>query len=144
MFNKNMINIDKATEKEIKEFNRKEWRKADIEHYGRGIRWIGKPFIFKAKENGKIVGSVKAKYEGGVIYVKNIIVDEDRRGRGIGRKLMERVEKEGKKIGGHKIYLFTMEKWGSSKFYKGLGFRKTADLKKHFLKRDFAIYSKLI
>ncbi|MFA4998534.1 MAG: GNAT family N-acetyltransferase [Candidatus Paceibacterota bacterium] len=140
----NMINISKATEKEIRKFNKKAWHKADIEHYGSGVRWVGKSFVFKAKENGKIMGSIKAKYEGGVIYVKNIIVDESERGRGIGRKLMEKVEREGKKLGGHKIYLFTMEKWGSSKFYKSLGFRKTADLRKHFLKRDFVIYSKLI
>lgn len=138
------IIISKATEKEIKKFNKKSWHKADIEHYGRPVKWREKEFIFKATEKGRIVGTIKAKYDAGVIYIKNIIVNKEKRGQGIGEKLMDKVEKAGKRLGAHKLYLFTMESWDAAKFYRKLGFRKTANLSKHFLKRDYVIYSKFI
>ncbi len=116
----------------------------DIDHYGRPIKWISEPLIFKAKEKGIIVGSVKAHYDMGVVYVKNLIVARGKRKQGIGRELMERVEQQGKKLGAHKMYLYTMERWDSTVFYKKLGFKKTADIKKHYLKKDFVVYTKYI
>lgn len=58
--------------------------------------------------------------------------------------LVAEVEKFGKQLGAHKIFLFTMEKWEASRFYESIGNRKTGMLTKHYLKRDFIIYSKLI
>lgn len=136
--------IKNTNEKEVKKFNEKEWHRADIEHYGRPVKWVSKLLVFKAVEKGKVVGSIKARYEVGVVFVKNIIVAKDKRRQGIGKKLIEQVEKTGKRLGAHKLYLNTMEKWNSTPFYKSLGFKKTADLKKHYLKKDFVIYTKLI
>jgi len=137
--------ISKATENEIKSFSKKAWQEADFSLYGRNVRWMEKKIVFKAVENKKIIGSIKAKYEAGVIYIGNIIIAKDQRRTGIGRELMARVEKEGKKLGGHKIYLFTGKKWkGARRFYKRLGYRKTGDLPHHFFKHDFVIYSKAI
>ena len=140
----NNISIKKATKKEIKQFGDGEWKKADIEHYGRPIHWVEKEFILKAVEGGRIIGYVKFKYESGVIYVRNLIVAEDRRGEGIGRKLMEQVERTARQLRAHKIYLSTGEKWRVRKFYEKLGYKKTADLPKHYFKVDFVIYSKMI
>ena len=139
-----MVRINKAIQREITKFNKKMWRGEDIEHYGEPVRWIERNFIFKATEQGKIIGTIKAKFEVGVIYIGNLIVVRDKRGQGVGRKLVEKVEKAGRRLGAHKIFLFTMEKWDATKFYKKLGFKKTANLPKHYRKRDFVIYSKLI
>jgi ribosomal protein S18 acetylase RimI-like enzyme len=138
------IKISKASEKEIAKFNKKMWRGEDIEHYGQPVKWVKKDLIFKAAEQGRVVGTVKARYEVGVVYVRNLIVAKEKRGEGIGRRLMERVEKAGKKLGAHKMFLFTMEKWKACRFYRKLGYKKTGDLPKHFLKRNFVIYSKFI
>lgn len=141
----NKISISKTTEKEIKSFSKRAWKEADLEHYGPGVRWIGKEFILKATEGKKIVGSVKAKYDAGVVYVKNIIIAKNKRRQGVGRKLMLKTEEISKKLGSHKIYLFTGKKWViARKFYEKLGYKKTADLPKHFFKHDFVIYSKMI
>jgi N-acetylglutamate synthase-like GNAT family acetyltransferase len=140
----NRISISKANEKEIESFNKKVWKEADLEHYGQGARWVSKEIIFKAVENGKIIGTVKAKYDSGVVYVKNVIIAKNKRGQGIGRQLMTRVEIAGKKLGAHKIYLFTGKTWPERKFYEKLGYKKTSDLPKHFFKHDFVIYSKTI
>ena len=138
------ISIIKTTEKEIKRFGKKAWRESNIEHYGRPVRWIKKNLIFKATENRVIIGTIKAKYESGVVYVGELIVTKDKRRQGIGKKLMKKVEKEGKQLGAHKIFLFTGKKWDAGRFYRRLGFKKVANLPKHYLKHDFVIHSKMI
>jgi len=138
------IIISKAIEKEIESFNKKVWKEADLKHYGQGARWISKEIIFKAVEGGKIIGTVKAKYDSGVVYIKNVIIAKSKRRQGIGRQLMAKVETIGKKLGGHKAYLFTGKDWAERHFYEKLGYRKTGDLPKHFFKHDFVIYSKTI
>lgn len=138
------VYISETDEKSIKAFNKKEWYYADMEHYKKPIKWISKPLIFKAQEDGKIVGTVKAHYDMGVVYIKNLIVTSKKRRRGIGKKLLQKVEKKGRKLGAHKIYFYTMEEWESVYFYEKLGFKKTAELKKHYLKKDFVIYTKLL
>jgi len=137
-------NITKATKKEIKAFNDGEWHDIDIEHYGKPVEWIKKEFVFKATEKGKIIGSVEGKFSAGVIYIGQLVVAKDKRRYGVGRQLMEKVEKFGKQLHAHKIFLFTKEEWVAGKFYKSLGYKKTGDLPKHYLKIDFVIYSKLI
>lgn len=67
-----MIDISKATKKEIHEFNKREWHGMDIEHYGRPIKWHEKNFIFKATKTGGIVGTIEGKHEPGVVYEKFI------------------------------------------------------------------------
>ena len=138
------ITIAKTTEKEIKGFSKKARKEADIEHYGPAARWVSKEFILKATEGGKIVGVVKAKYEAGVVYIKNLIVAKDQRKQGIGRQLMAKAETAGKKLGGHKAFLFTGKTWSEKRFYEKLGYKKTGDLPKHFFKQDFVVYSKTI
>jgi GNAT superfamily N-acetyltransferase len=138
------IFINETTEKDIENFCENAWRGEDIEHYGKPIHWVVKKFIFKATEDGKIVGVAIGKYESGVIFIDTIIVMKDKRGQGIGTKIVKKVEKFGKKLGGHKIYLFTMEKWEASRFYQKLGYKKTGDLLHHYLRKDFTIYSKEI
>ena len=140
----NKISISKADEREIKSFSKKAWKEADLEHYGPGARWISKEIIFKAVEGGKIIGTVKAKYDSGVVYIKNVIIAKSKRRQGIGRQLMAKVETVGKKLGAHKVYLFTGKNWAERRFYEKLGYGKTADLPKHFFKYDFVIYSKTI
>ena len=140
-----MIKIIKTTEKEIAKFNKKEWRNADMEYYGKIVNWEKKKFAFKAIENKKTVGTINGKYEVGVLHIKEIIVGKEKRNKGIGQKLMKEAENFGKKSGAHKIHLITGKYWKNNiKFYKSLGFKKTGYLPKHYLKQDFIIFEKFI
>lgn len=138
------IKISEATDKEIGDFEEKAWRGEDLEHYGEPVSWIVKKFIFKASENGKIVGVTEGKFEAGVVYISTLIVAKGKRRQGIGEMLAKRVEKFGRDLGTHKIFLFTMEEWEAGRFYEKLGYKKTGNLPHHYLKRNFTIYSKLI
>lgn len=139
-----MITINKSTNEEIKEFNDREWIGADAKYYGKTTGWINEKFVFKAEENGIIVGSIVGKYEEGVLYIEDLIVAKDKRKLGIGRSLVEKAEEFGRKKGGHKAYLITGKTWKVRKFYKALGFIKTGELADHFRHVNFVIYEKPI
>lgn len=139
-----MIKVSNATRPQIKSFNLKEWHGVDIEHYGKTVEWNEKNFLYKATEDGNIVGTISGKHESGVVYISTIIVAADKRGKGIGRYLMEKAEEFSKKEKAHKLYLTTGKNWESVKFYESLGFKKEADLPNHHFHKDFVIYSKFI
>jgi len=138
------IKISPASESAIAQFNKRTWRQSNKEHYGPGARWKSKLFVLQAKENGRIVGTLKAQYDAGVVYVKQLIVSKDKRRLGAGRKLMAELVKRAKPLGAHKLFLFTGQGWSACKFYEKLGFKKAGKLPRHYLKREFVIYSKLI
>ena len=139
-----MIRISKATKSQIKTFNIKDWHGVDVEHYGKPIEWNEKPFLYKAVNDGKIVGTISGKHESGVVYVGTLIVAANERGRGIGKLLMQKAEEFGKNENAHKVYLTTGKEWKASKFYESLGYKKEANLSNHHFHKDFVIYSKLI
>lgn len=138
------IKISKTTEKKIKKFNEKEYRKLDIEYFGKPVTWARTPIIFKATENGKIAGTMDAHYTGEIVFIKDIVVAKTKRRQGIGSKLIRQVEKEAKRLGAHKIFFYTGRKWYTNKFYKKLGYKIEAILPKHCFKIDYVIYSKFI
>lgn len=138
------ITITSTNSEEVKKFSRSAWKKADLAHYGPGIKWTVKPFFLKAKENGKIIGLIRGQYISGVVQIKHLIVADDKRRLGVGRMLMQEAVKRTKRLGAHKLFLYTGKGWQACYFYEKLGFKKMADLPRHYLKRDFIIYSKQI
>lgn len=139
-----MIKISKSTSEEIQEFNDREWVAADTIYYGAGTEWIKEKYVFKAEEDGKIVGSIAGKYEEGVLYIDDVIVAKDKRGLGIGKDLIKKAEEYAKKMGGHKSYLITGKTWDVRKFYESLGYKVTGEFKNHYRHVDFVIYEKLL
>lgn len=139
-----MISITKTTKKQIKEFDNKEWHGVDVQHFGKTVKWVEKNFIYKATDNGKIVGTIRLKYETGVVYIETIIVAAEKRGQGIGKLLIVKAEKFAKKEKAHKLFLTTGKDWEARKFYESLGFEKVADLPNHHFHKDFVIYSKFV
>lgn len=135
--------------KALRDFIKSEWSKLDIKHFGRKIdrktEWKREEYILVVEDkNGTIYGYVKFGSEAGVIFLKELLVRSTKRKAGIGKTLMDKVGEIAKKENVHKIYLETGDDWNAIKFYKILGFRKTTDLPKHFLKRDFIQMTKYL
>lgn len=131
-----------AKKDELKEFSIREWHDVDIEHYGRTVEWNLKEFVFKATENGAVLGMISGKHESGVLYIEDIIVGKEKRISGIGKALMKAAEEFGKSQGAHKAYLLTGKTWGAAQFYESLGYTKCGDLPDHHFHTDFVAYSK--
>jgi ribosomal protein S18 acetylase RimI-like enzyme len=139
-----VIKVTKSTDKEVRKFGHTEWSIANFEHYGRDVDYNQKYFVFKADENGKIVGSIKGSHEAGVLYVNYLIVAHNKKGQGIGKLLTQEFEKFGKKLSAHKVHLITGSDWDATKFYEALGYKRIAILPKHHFKKDFVVYEKFI
>ena len=58
--------------------------------------------------------------------VENVVVDEGRRGSGIGRALMEEAERRARAAGCYKVQLMSADERGVGAFYEGLGFEPRA------------------
>ena len=128
----------------LDEFNEREWVNADLEHYGKGTKWQEGKNKIVALDGNKIVGYLNMEFKAGVVLIKNIIVAKEKRGSGIGKRLMQKVEQIAKKDSLHKIYLETGKNWQSVKFYKSLGYQITGELKNHHHHHDFVIFTKFI
>jgi len=137
-----MITISKATKKETKEFDKTAWNKANIEHYGKPVQWKEVKFHFKAKNEEKIIATASGKFESGVTFINTLIVNESARKEGVGKMMIEKIAEWTKKLGGHKLWLFTGKNWQANKFYIKLGFKKMTDFPNHYFNQDFVIYSK--
>lgn len=136
------VDVLPADKDELKEFSIREWHDVDMEHYGRTVEWNLKEFVFKATENGTVVGMISGKHESGVLYIEDIIVGKEKRHTGIGKALMKAAQEFGKSQGAHKAYLLTGKTWGAAKFYESLGYEKCGDLPDHHFHTDFVAYSK--
>lgn len=58
-----------------------------------------------------------------VFYISTVYVNENQRGKGIGRKLLECIEKRAASLGANMIRLDTFD-WQGSEFYKKLGYEQ--------------------
>jgi len=125
-------------------FEKREWEKADTEHYGKPLQWDKKDFKISAYEGKKIVGNLRMDIREGVAYVDAIIVAPENRGKGIGRQLMKEAEEIARKNKAHKIYLQTGKDWSSLPFYVELGYKVTSELPNHYHHVDFVEMTKLL
>jgi ribosomal protein S18 acetylase RimI-like enzyme len=89
------------------DFEKEEWKKADLEHYGQLVNWDKKDFNILIKEGKNIIGSLRMDIRTGIVYIDSVIVSSEVRGKGIGKNLMDEVEKITKENKAHKIYLHT-------------------------------------
>jgi len=136
------IKVLKRKSKERKDFYDKEWEIADKEHWNRVTNWKDEKFYIEAYEDGKIVGLLGMTICARVGKINNIITSHNKRGQGIGKKLMLEAEKLAKKHKVHKIHLTTGKGWVAEEFYNSLGYKKEGLLKKHYFKHDFIQFGK--
>lgn len=137
----------KIKSKKVREFNKREWKLVHPEHFGREQNdkyWTKKKFFFKAEDKGQVVGTLDGDYVAGVMYISQLIVAHDKRGLGIGKKLMQGAEKLARKNKLHLVYLKTGTGWRAVKFYESLGYKKEAKLKRFYEKKDFGVMVKEI
>ncbi len=73
-------------------------------------------------EKDEIIGGILANTRYSTVYINTIWVDERYRRRGIGRKLIERVEREARKMGCVYSALGSWESFNTRHFYESLGY----------------------
>lgn len=85
----------------------------------------------------KLIGGVDACMTScRILYVSSVFVDEGYRKKGIGKSLMEEVERRAKELGADMIRLDTFD-WQGRDFYESIGFKRvgqydTEDFSEYF------------
>lgn len=128
----------------IREFLKKEWTTADKERFGRNIELAAKEISLAALDRQEVVGILQLEIGEGVMKIKNLIVGNQFKRQGIGRRLIKKAEKLAKENDCHKLFLITPKGFNAVDFYKAMGFKQTGELKKHYLKKDWLEFSKYI
>ena len=81
-----------------------------------------KAFAYAVKDNDNIIGGIHGWRAFDEIYIDELCIDKSIRGQGIGKKLLELVEKEVNDGECENINLITNEFQGAIEFYKKCGF----------------------
>ncbi|MBU0974473.1 GNAT family N-acetyltransferase [Patescibacteria group bacterium] len=133
----------KQNNSQIKNFENKEWKFSDIEHYGKDNKYFKKSYKFAAQDdNENIVGIIEVIIEPNVALLEAILVDHQLKRQGIGKKLIEYAEMFAKQQKCSKIYLETNEGWGAEEFYKKMGYEITGKHKNHVYGQTGLIFTK--
>ena len=136
------IKILKSKPKEVAEFARREWEKADKEHYDVKTNWNKEKYRLIAYKDKEIIGTLSLEIQAQVAYVDSLVVSDTHRREGVGKNLMEKAEAISKDQKCHKIFLETGNGWKAQTFYQNLGYEITGELKKHYFIKDFVILTK--
>ena len=114
--------------------------------YDTFLRFIGDEnrYGFVAEDNGKIVGLAIGRFDqGGISDLSWICTALEEQGKGIGKKLINKVADYSKEKGCHKLFAYTTpDLLPAVKLYLSSGFVQEAYLRKHWHKVDFLIMSK--
>ncbi len=149
-----------ASIKLSREVREKTWEKYEKEVYSRELleeelrlysydtflKFIGDEnrYGFVTEENGKIVGLAIGRLDqGGLSDLSWICTSSEEQGKGIGKKLIDKVAEYSREKGCHKLFAYTTPHLFSTvSFYLSSGFVPEAYLRKHWHKLDFLVISK--
>jgi L-asparaginase II/GNAT superfamily N-acetyltransferase len=118
-------------ERDVNRFRREQWPRADEEILGATYDWTAGRLSLGVREGRDLVGLLSASFIGGVATVEELIVREDRRGRGVGGALLHALEHEARARGAHKVVLRTPLGARAEGFYLQHGFRRECLFARH-------------
>lgn len=144
------ITESKTKPKNLSRFQTTIWDKIGRALYGdalyRRYPWNHDETVYVTAKDGRaLVGYAHLWIEAGVVFIEELMLSERVRGRGVGKKLMARIETVAHKRKCHKIFLDTdPELEPANSFYKSCGFKVEARLPNHYAKRPGVIYAKYL
>ena len=113
------MKIEKVeSNKEIENFIEEEHQKYEAKN---GVVCNYTPFCFIAKENDELMGAIAGATFFSEVYIDELVVREDQRGKDIGTKLINAVEEYYKDSGFNNMNTCTNE-FQAPKFYEKCGF----------------------
>ena len=133
--------VDYWKERGMPKYNQKYAEKYILEGHKKEIKF-DRFFVYKEKRS--LVGIISLiVQEGNVAEMRDLVVDQQYRNRGYGKKIIEEMIETSKKLKIRKLYVLTFSQL--TKFYKRLGFKKEGILRSHFAEgENLIIMSKFL
>lgn len=139
-----IIEISSYQPEEHTAFAKSQWPVADMENYGHPGEWETPRYFLTAKYSNLVAGIAVVDLDDGVLEIRQIIVDSAKRRQGIGRTLMDRIEKIAVEHQAHKISLLAAKGLPAEKFYQSLQYIPEAEIPNHYVKRTYIVYVKYL
>jgi GNAT superfamily N-acetyltransferase len=116
------MNLTESTsdERELIDSKLVEFNKANVP-FRQKDAWIGLSFVLKDDAGNVFAGVNATLYCWKVMYVDILYVDDEHRGKGYGRLLMDKAETKAKSLGGYMSHLDTFD-WQAKDFYEHQGY----------------------
>jgi GNAT superfamily N-acetyltransferase len=116
------MNLAESTsdERELIDSKLVEFNKANVPFQQKDA-WIGLSFVLKDDAGNVFAGVNATLYCWKVMYVDILYVDDEHRGKGYGRLLMDKAETKAKSLGGYMSHLDTFD-WQAKDFYEHQGY----------------------
>ncbi len=90
--------------------------------------WIDRSYVLKDETGQAIAGINAMLYCWNVLYIDILYVEDAHRGKGYGKRLLDRAESESQQLGGYMSHLDTFD-WQAKEFYEHLGYEVFGILK---------------
>ena len=87
-----------------------------------------KPVAVTVRDNGEVIGGLVGWTFLGWMFIEMLWISDEHRGKGLGRRLVEKAESEARKRGVANVYLDTFD-FQAPGFYQKLGYRDFGKLK---------------
>jgi GNAT superfamily N-acetyltransferase len=131
------------TKEDLKEYKHILWKKF---WKSKNIDLIYFEKTYEIKEKNTRIGYIDVYVLNGVLYVDDILIEEEHRGKGIGKKIMEFIDTLAKNNNCHKIRLQTSSLHMPNAFhlYKNSGYSVETKFKNDWFNDDWEIMSKFI
>lgn len=122
----------------------KEYIHSQLQRYNANYMTEFRDYSFHMEESETIIAGIVAESVGDTVEVEFLYVDEAFRGRGLGARLLRRVEEEAKKDGMSRILLNTYS-FQAPGFYEKMTYRKLFEISPCFgAQRQFYFIKELI
>ena len=125
---------------EVRRFLAREWPLADRRLFGEDLDWTSRPVVVEALAGRELVGVAAGEAIAGMARLHDVLVVEDRQGRGLGSRLVELFCARAAELGAARCFLRCPDTARHRRFYERLGFAPVAQLPRYYHDHDFVEY----
>ncbi len=139
------LEVREITRVAAQDFLEEEWRLANQALFGKPFLWTyqGEFHLAAFQSDDQLLGVARFNIAEGVGKLLELVVRADRRGEGIGGRLLSSFERSCKERGCHKLYLDVASvNVGAKRFYQQHGWEFEGVMRRHWRKVDFENWCK--
>ena len=138
------VEIVRAGADAVAAFYRATEREALRVLYDFSVVWHEQAYDFVALDGEATVGAATIRVAASVATLQRIVVEPERRRRGIGRELLGAAADAASYYNCHKISAFVPRAGAAQRFFEACGYREEAVLPQHTFKLDVAVLRKFL
>jgi N-acetylglutamate synthase-like GNAT family acetyltransferase len=138
------VEIEAVQPERTAEFRRTHEREALSTEWNFRVIWHEQRHELAATQNGEIVGVAGLRIAASLAHLESLIVSQDQRRRGIGRRLVERSEELANYYNCHKVTVEVPSGLPAHMFFEACGYKTEAILPQHTWKLDVAVMRKFL